>query len=921
MGCPASGSILFVYPIQSQSRTVLLNGNNSLHGATLNSLSTYNPSELYLELIPSKNCLTINNTMLSPVKCSTIAYSDGFENGSVSSPRTPLLHQPKLSSPASCQFTSTICEESVSNLPDRNIASFGSADIREVLGDERAKKLLQSCSSSWLCSRKLLCGNLVAIPILSELCIFCVRGANKLSVDGSECPSIGKSHGISPQTCISDDYINAVFVINLETKVNLFLSRNSLCGTPHKGELECIEAESRNVNANVKADVPKLGGLSSEYEVLMDIISSSVKDTLSSLGLRTTKGVLLHGPSGTGKTTLVRLCARDAGINLFSINGPELISQYYGESEKALHEVFDSASQAPPAVVFIDELDAIAPARNDVGDGISLRMVAALLNLMDGISENDGLLVIGTTNRPGSIDPALRRPGRFDRQIEIGVLSPVQRSDILHTLLGELDHCLSDPQVRQLAMGTHGFVGADLSALCNVAALICLRRHIKLKKSCVDLHSRGSSVSCDGCSDGKIGVSDCPKDIEDQVSLNHSDCASSYTSDVPDSSFSFTGTASKGADNTQNGVRFSFERAGTTEECTFRVDFEDFEKARTKVRPSAMRGVILEVPKVNWEDVGGQKEVKTQLMEAVVWPQKHQDALKRIGTQPPTGVLMFGPPGCSKTLMARAVASEAGMNFFSVKGPELFNKWVGESEKAVKSLFARARANAPSIIFFDEIDSLAVIRGKDSVADRVTTQLLVELDGLHQRVDVTVIAATNRPDVIDPAVLRPGRFDRLLYVGPPNETDREDIFRIHLRKTPCSSDVSIRELAHLTDGCTGADIKSICREAAMCALEENLDASEVTMEHFKIAISQVRLSDMQFYQEVAAKFQRLVVSCSVTEELSKPCHQIRLNWTSFWTSLKSATLFLNKICCKRGPSTQGTIKSTKMISRQNQISS
>ncbi|KAL1087500.1 hypothetical protein V6Z11_D08G187500 [Gossypium hirsutum] len=277
--------------------------------------------------------------------------------------------------------------------------------------------------------------------------------------------------------------------------------------------------------------------------------------------------------------------------------------------------------------------------------------------------------------------------------------------------------------------------------------------------------------------------------------------------------------------------------------------------------------IILEVPKVNWEDVGGQREIKTQLMEAVEWPQKHQDAFKRIGTRPPTGVLMFGPPGCSKTLMARAVASEAGLNFLAVKGPELFSKWVGESEKAVRSLFAKARANAPSIIFFDEIDSLAVTRGKDndgvSVSDRVMSQLLVELDGLHQRVDVTVIGATNRPDKIDPALLRPGRFDRLLYVGPPNENDREDIFRIHLSKSPCSSDVSLKELAHLTEGCTGADISLICREAAVIALEESLDAEELTMCHIKTAIRQARPSEIQLYQELSAKFERLVHSSSV----------------------------------------------------------
>lgn len=300
--------------------------------------------------------------------------------------------------------------------------------------------------------------------------------------------------------------------------------------------------------------------------------------------------------------------------------------------------------------------------------------------------------------------------------------------------------------------------------------------------------------------------------------------------------------------------------------------------------------VILEVPKVQWEDVGGQKEVKAQLMEAVVWPQMHQHAFKRIGVRPPTGVLMFGPPGCSKTLMARAVAFEAKQNFLAVKGPELFSKWVGESEKAVRSVFAKARANAPSIIFFDEIDSLAVTRGSErdgvSVADRVLSQLLVELDGLHARAKVTVIAATNRPDKIDPALLRPGRFDRLLYVGPPSEIDRIDVFRVHLRTKPCSPDVDIKELAHLTEGCSGADILSICREAAISALDEDLGASEIKMEHLKNAIQNVRPTEIQPYQELSEKFQRLVCSKAQPDDLVCQPQLSPLKGIASWNPLK-----------------------------------
>ncbi|KAH9675243.1 calmodulin-interacting protein 111 [Citrus sinensis] len=893
MGCPLSGRTVFVYTIQSQFLTGLVNGSNKPYNGEANHFSVCTCQELHLELVPLRSRLKMNGAAFSKMKVSAERSHDQLGNGIDSSPKTP-MYQPRLSSQSVNQLASPVSEDSVSKSLNWNSLNVDAFDIKEVLEDESAIKLLQTCAASWLYSRSLLCGNLVAVPMLSEISIFLVIGANKLPADLTNERS-------QPQVTESMDHESNAFVINHETKVYLYPPLNAVSKSLREGTLPNAQIEFQNVQATVEQDISKLGGLSKEYAILKDIIiSSSVKSTLSSLGLRPTKGVLLHGPPGTGKTSLARLCAHDSGVNLFTVNGPEVVSQNYGESEQALHEVFDSASQSAPAVVFIDELDAIAPARKDGGEELSQRMVATLLNLMDGVCRTDGVLVIAATNRPDSIEPALRRPGRLDREIEIVVPSPAQRLEILHALLSGMEHSLLDSEVEYLSMATHGFVGADLAALCNEAALVCLRRYSKIQTSSDVLHSTGTLFEFEGHSDTMLQDSDCSRNITES-SRDCLDSASPCTSDLPtsllSSSLPLRGTVSEIADNFHNGVSDSSGGMFMSEKgCALKLELVDFEKARMKVRPSAMREVILEVPKVKWEDVGGQREVKTQLMEAVEWPQKHQEAFKRIGTRPPTGILMFGPPGCSKTLMARAVASEAGLNFLAVKGPELFSKWVGESEKAVRSLFAKARANAPSIIFFDEIDGLAAIRGKESdgvsVSDRVMSQLLVELDGLHQRVNVTVIAATNRPDKIDPALLRPGRFDRLLYVGPPNETDREEIFRIHLRKIPCSSDVNIRELACLSEGCTGADISLICREAAISAIEENLDASRITMQHLKTAIRHVQPSEIHSYKELSAKFQRLVHSNAEADESGYQLRPSKSIGSNMWTLIKSISLFL-----------------------------
>ncbi|EFH54360.1 CIP111 [Arabidopsis lyrata subsp. lyrata] len=858
LGCPVSGRTVFVYPVSGPSLSDQFHGNGGSLSDDVNHLSLLACKELCLELTPFRNMLQAKNGF----------ESSHEQNGNGNStPKTPSNLQ-KFSSPRPESPASPILQDSVFSSKQR-FSSESSIDLREVLSNESSKKLLQICASSWLYPCSLLYGNFVAVPILSEICIFCVKRADKRQSDTSK--------------------RNQAFIINQETKVYLHHTLDLASEIRERKSVQGLQFDEDDEGENVGCEISKLGGLSKEYAILRDIVvSSSTKNSLSSLGLRPTKGVLIYGPPGTGKTSLARSFARDSGVNFFSVNGPEIISQYLGESEKALDEVFRSASNATPAVVFIDDLDAIAPARKEGGEELSQRMVATLLNLMDGISRSDGVVVIAATNRPDSIEPALRRPGRLDREIEIGVPSSAQRSDILRVILHGMRHSLSDIQIEQLAMATHGFVGADLSALCCEAAFVCLRRHLDQSSSSSNLPLEEAPIA-----ESSTNMSDISSDSSDSAS---SCITVSPTTSGAQRTFSLNGTVSRVADDIQSSSNSCSEQILRKEdERTLSVGFEDFENAKTKIRPSAMREVILEVPKVNWEDVGGQNEVKNQLMEAVEWPQKHQDAFKRIGTRPPSGILMFGPPGCSKTLMARAVASEAKLNFLAVKGPELFSKWVGESEKAVRSLFAKARANAPSIIFFDEIDSLASIRGKEndgvSVSDRVMSQLLVELDGLHQRVGVTVIAATNRPDKIDSALLRPGRFDRLLYVGPPDEADREAILKIHLRKIPCSSDICLKEFASITKGYTGADISLICREAAIAALEESLEMEEISMRHLKAAISQIEPTEIQSYKALSEKFQRLVhTDPQREEEVTQPGNKSR----TLWTPLKSVAMFLRR---------------------------
>jgi len=508
-----------------------------------------------------------------------------------------------------------------------------------------------------------------------------------------------------------------------------------------------------------------VGGLDREIQRVREMVELPLRhpSLFKRLGIDPPKGVLLRGPPGCGKTLLAKAVANESEAHFISINGPEVMSKFYGESEKKLRKLFIEAEEKSPSIIFIDEIDAIAPKRETVTGEVERRVVAQLLALMDGLHGRGKVIVIGATNRPNSLDPALRRPGRFDREIEIKVPNEKGRLEIfqIHTRNMPLDKKISLKEFSQI---THGFVGADISAVAREAAMSALRRYLPK----IDLESE---------------IID--PELLEQIEV------------------------------TQN----------------------DFENALKEVLPSGIREVFVEVPNVTWDQVGGLEELKQRLVESVDWPLSHPAIFTRMGIRPPRGILLYGPPGCGKTLLARAVATESKANFISIKGPELLSKWVGESEKAIREIFRKAKMAAPCIIFFDEFDSIAPSRGRHTsdsgVSEKVLSQFLTELDGLEVMKDIVVIAATNRPDILDPALIRPGRIDRLLLVPAPEEKARIRILQIFTKDMPLASNTNIEKLAELTDGFTGADIETWCREAAMLALRENIRARKVTVEHFK----------------------------------------------------------------------------------------
>jgi len=511
------------------------------------------------------------------------------------------------------------------------------------------------------------------------------------------------------------------------------------------------------------------------------------------LGIEPPKGVLLYGPPGVGKTLLAKALANEVGAYFIAINGPEIMSKFYGESEQRLREIFEEARKNAPAIIFIDEIDAIAPKREEVVGEVEKRVVAQLLTLMDGLAERGRVIVIGATNRPDALDPDLRRPGRFDREIEIPPPDKKARREILavHTRSVPLD---DDVNLDKIAEMTHGYTGADLAALVKEAAMNALRRFLAEKN--VDLSKP------------------IPSDL----------------------------------------LR------------TLKVSMNDFIQAMNMVHPSLLREVFVEVPEVRWSDIGGLEDVKQQLREAVEWPLKYQDIFERMGIRPPKGILLYGPPGVGKTLLAKAAATESGANFIAVNGPEILSKWVGESERAIREIFRRARIVAPAIIFLDEIDSIAPARGSrvdSGVTDRIVNQLLTEMDGIKPLRGVVVIAATNRPDLLDPALLRPGRFDRIIKVPPPDRKARLEILKIHTRRVPLAPDVDLEKLADMTNGFTGADLEALVREAVMLALREKLEAREVSMKYFLEALKVIKpsLSEdvMEKYQSIEKTLRSLFI--------------------------------------------------------------
>ncbi|KDR77600.1 hypothetical protein GALMADRAFT_245748 [Galerina marginata CBS 339.88] len=585
---------------------------------------------------------------------------------------------------------------------------------------------------------------------------------------------------------LSVDPVTQIFSVSWDCTVSIYTEDpEKRVNASHKGDIEILEHKS------LTEAYSSVGGLNKQIEAIRDLleIPLSRPELFRYFGLKPPRGILLHGPPGTGKTHLARAIASSTNSSVLVINGPELSSAYHGETESKLRDVFKQAREKSPCIVVLDEVDALVPRREEgAGGEVEKRVVATLLTILDGMDDesstgHDRVVVIGTTNRPNAIDPALRRPGRFDREIEIGVPDAEARLAILNVLLTNTPHNIPPNDLHALSARMHGYVGADISALVREAGTIAIKAWL------------GTGVQA------------------------------SSSSPVPES---------------------------------LKLELNDLLAAMPSIRPSAMRSLFVETPPVRYADIGGQASVIQKLKETIEWPLLHPDAFERLGVKPPKGVLLYGPPGCSKTVLARACACESGVNFVAVKGPELLNKFVGESERAVREIFRKARAASPSIVFFDEIDALATSRSSSDTDqglshEGVLTSLLNEMDGVQELTGVTVVAATNRPEAIDSALLRPGRLDRILFVGPPDKAGREEILRIRMKTMTVGPDVDVGSIAELTEGCSGAEISSLCQEAAILTMQQDMNAPHVSREAFIAAAKSLK---RQITPAVLQKFAR-----------------------------------------------------------------
>ncbi|MHA2391943.1 MAG: CDC48 family AAA ATPase [Promethearchaeota archaeon] len=549
-----------------------------------------------------------------------------------------------------------------------------------------------------------------------------------------------------------------------------------------------IKVNKRVAVLNVSGGVvtyDDVGGLTDEIQRIREMVELPLKhpELFHRLNIDPPKGVLFHGPSGTGKTLMAKAVSQESNANFITINGPEIMSKFYGASEGRLREIFREAEENAPTIIFIDEIDSIAPKRMDTSGEVERRVVSQLLSLLDGLRGRGEVICVGATNRVNAIDEALRRPGRFDREIEFGVPNVKGRKEIfqIHTRGMPLEE---DVDLENYSEITHGFVGADIMAVCREAAMFALRRILP-------------KINLDEPIPGEI--------IQE---LN--------------------------------------------------IEDDDFVKAINMVEPSAMREVMVEVPDISWEDIGGLEIIKQELKEAVEWPLKYPKLFEKAGIRPLNGILLFGPPGCGKTLLAKAIANESQSNFIAIKGPEIFSKWVGESERAVREIFRKARQAAPSIIYFDEIDAISAGRGayeSTHTFASIVNQILVEMDGIENRKGIVIIASTNRPDIVDPAFLRPGRFDRLIFVKEPDYDARLKILEVHSRDMPLDESVSLKRIAQNTVGYSGADLENVCREAGMQAIREKMaDLEKIENKHFEFALMKIKST---LPKEITDKYESL----------------------------------------------------------------